>query len=171
MNRLILLLVLLSGFLSGYLIGDYRGKDARETLKKAAEAGKTLDSDREAAIVKLKTELGGINDRHQRELEAVCKENALKVSAWRRTKDSLDEKIRTATARITESDARLKALVTRRDASTGSEEASLNLEIAHLRKEREDLRREIEGNTCLQTRVPHSVFEALNAASVEGKNQ
>jgi len=168
MNKFVLLLVLISGFLSGYLIGDYRGKDARETLKKAVETGKTLDTERDAAITKLKTELGGINDKHQHELEAIRKESALKVSEWRRTKDALDDKIKQATAKLADSDSRLKALVARRDDSTGAEEASLDLEIAQLRKEREDLRREIEGNACLQARVPHSVFDALNVANAGG---
>jgi hypothetical protein len=168
MNKLILLLVLISGFLSGYLIGDYRGRDARETLKKAAATGKALDSERETAITQLKTELGNINDKHQRELETIRKENAARASEWRRTKDTLDDNIQLSNTKITESDNRLKALVAKRDGTTGAEEARLNLEIAQLRKEREALRREIEGNTCLQTKVPHSVFEALNETKTAG---
>jgi hypothetical protein len=169
MNRFILLLVLISGLLSGYLIGDYRGRDARETLKKATETGKTLEAERNTAITELKTELGNINNKHQRELETVRKENAIRVTEWRRTKDALDDKIKLANSKITESDTRLKTLVELRDGSTGAEEASLNLEIAHLRKERENLRREIEGNTCLQTNVPRSVFEALNETKTGGE--
>lgn len=168
MNKYILLLVLVSGFLSGYLVGDYRGRDARETLRMAAETGRTLDTERAAAIVKLKTELGDISDRHRHELESVRKENAAKVAEWRRTQNALRDQISLATAKISESDTRLKTLVEQRDAATGKEEASLNLEIAHLRKEREELRREIEGNTCLQTRVPHSVFDALNETNTGG---
>ena len=169
MNRFILLLVLISGFLSGYMIGDYRGKDARETLKKAVETGKTLDTERDATITRLKTELGGINDKHQRELESIRKENAIKVSEWRRTKDTLDDKIKLATTRLANSDARLKTLVSQRDRATGAEEASLDMEIARLRKEREDLRREIEGNVCLEARVPRSVFDALNDVNASGR--
>jgi chromosome segregation ATPase len=164
MNKFILLLVLISGFLSGYLIGDYRSKNARETLKMAFETGKTLDSEQEAAIAQLRTQLDGINNKHQRELDTIRKENALKVAEWRRTKDTLDDKIKSANASIEESDTRLKALVAQRDGSSGTEEAGLNLEIARLRKERENLRREIEGNACLQARVPHSVFNALGDA-------
>jgi chromosome segregation ATPase len=168
MNKFVLLLVLISGFLSGYLIGDYRGRGARETLRMAAETGKTLDSEREAAIAKLKTELGSINDKQQRELDNVRLENAIKASGWRRTKEALDEKIKRTNSRIAESDAQLKALVEQRDAATGTEEAKLTQQIAQLRKEREELRREIEGNTCLQTKVPSSVFDALNQTSTGG---
>lgn len=164
MNKFILLLVLISGFLSGYLIGDYRGKNARETLRMAFETGKTLDSEQEAAIAQLRTQLDGINNKHQRELDAVRKENALKVAEWRRTKDTLEDKIKSANASIEESDTRLKALVAQRDGTSGAEETNLNMEIARLRKERENLRREIEGNACLQARVPHSVFSALGDA-------
>lgn len=169
MRNFILLLVLISGFLSGYLIGDYRGKDARESLKKAIETGKTLDTERETTLSQLKTELDGINDKHHRELEAIRKENASRITAWLRTKDGLDDKIKRSTAKLTESDIRLKTLVTQRDAASGAEKDRLDMEIERLRKERENLRREVEGNACLQTRVPHSVFDALNEANAEGR--
>jgi chromosome segregation ATPase len=167
MNRFILLLVLVSGFLSGYLIGDYRGKNARETLQKVVETEKTLDTERKSAIAKLQSDLSGLNDKHNKELEAIRKDNIVKVAEWRRTKEALDEKIKHSTDKLNESDARLKSLVAQRDGAAGKDEASLNLEIAHLRKEREDLRREIEGNTCLQARVPHSVFNALNETNTD----
>lgn len=169
MSKFILLLVLIAGFLSGYMIGDYRGKDARETLQKAAETGKTLDTERDAAIAQLKTELDGINDKRHRELEAIRKDNASKTAAWRRSQDTLDDQIKRSSSKLAESDTRLKTLVAQRDGATGAEKASLDLKIANLRKEREDLRRDIEGNACLQARVPHSVFDALNEAHAGGE--
>lgn len=168
MKNLILLLVLISGFLSGYLIGDYRNKDAREALKKAIETGKTLDSERETAITKLKTELDGINEKHHRELEAIRKNSDSKIDAWRRAKDGLNDNIKHSTAKLAESDTELKSLVSQRDSASGADKARLDLEIARLRKERDDLRREIEGSACLQARVPHSVFDALNEADAAG---
>lgn len=168
MRNLILLLVLVSGFLSGYLIGDYRGKAARETLQQAIETGKTLDADRETTIARLKTELDGINDKHHRELEAIRRNSASKAAEWRRTKDGLDDDIRLSTAKLAVSDTRLKALVTRRDSASGAEQTRLDPEIERLRKERDELRREIEGNTCLQARVPHGVFDALQVANAAG---
>jgi chromosome segregation ATPase len=168
MNKYILLLVLISGFLSGYLIGDYRGSYARESLKMAVETGKVLVSEREATLTQLKAELDGIADKHQRELEVIRKDNANKAAEWRRTRNGLDDSIKRATAKLNESDIRLKSLVARRDGTSGSVRASLDLEIAHLQKERDNLKQEIEGNACLQTRLPHSVFEALNETKVAG---
>jgi len=169
MNKFILLLVLISGFLSGYLIGDFRGSSSRESLKKAVETGKTLASERETAITQLNAELDGINDKHRRELETIQKNNASRVSEWRRTKASLDDNIKRSTAILNESDTRLKSLVARRDAASGTEKNNLDLEIARLQKERGDMQRDIEGNACLQARVPHSVFDALNETTAAGR--
>lgn len=171
MRNFVLLLVLVSGFLSGYLIGDYRNKDAREALQKAIETGKTLDSERETTIARLKTELDGINDKHHRELEAIRKNNESKMAEWRRAKDGLDNDIKRSTARLSESDSRLKSLAAQRDAASGADRTRLDLEIVRLRKARDDLRREIEGSECLQARVPHSVFDALNEANAAGSKE
>jgi DNA repair exonuclease SbcCD ATPase subunit len=169
MNKFVLLLVLLSGFLSGYLIGDYRGKDARETLKKAVEIGKVLDTERDATIAKLKNELGDINDKHLHELDAIRKDTEAKTSEWRRAKDALDERIKRSTVQLSDSDSKLKSLATLREDATGNEKDTLDQEIAQLRKQRENLRREIEGNACLHAQVPHSVFDALNETITGGR--
>jgi DNA repair exonuclease SbcCD ATPase subunit len=170
MKNFTLLLILVSGLLAGYMIGDYRGKDARESLQKAIETGKNLDTERAATLAKLKTELDDINDLHRRKLEAIRKDNESRMAAWRRTKSGLDDKIKHSTAKLAEFDNRLKTLAALRDAASGAETDQLNLQIERLRKEREDLRRKIEGNACLQTRVPQSVFDALNETNpVEGK--
>jgi hypothetical protein len=169
MRNFILLLVLISGFLSGYLIGDYRGRDARESLKKAVETGNTLASEREISIARLKEDLDTINDKQHRELETIRENNLSKTAEWRRAKGSLDDRNRRATAKLDESYTRLKTLISQRDGASASEKASFGLEIARLQKEREDLRREIEGNACLQARVPHSVSDALNDASIPGR--
>lgn len=164
MKNIVLLLVLISGFLSGYLIGDYRGKDARESLKKAVETGNQLDAERETAITQLKWELDGINDKHRRELESIRKQNDYKASEWHRAKDGLDDNIKRATAKLNESDTRLKSLIAQRDGSSGAGKAGLDQEISRLQKERDNIRQEIESTACLQARVPHSVFDALNEA-------
>jgi hypothetical protein len=168
MKNFTLLLVLVSGFLSGYLIGDYRGKAARETLQKAIETGKTLDADRETTIARLQTELEGVNDKHYRELDAIRRNSASKAAEWRRTKNGLDDDIRLSTAKLVVSDAKLKSLIAQRDSASGTDRAALDLEIERLRKERDELRKEIEGNTCLQARVPHGVFDALQVAKAPG---
>jgi peptidoglycan hydrolase CwlO-like protein len=168
MRNFVLLLVLVAGLLAGYFVGDYRGRDAREALKKAIETGKTLDSERETAISRLKTELEGINEKHQRELSAIRKQNDSKVAEWRRTKESLENAIKLTTAKLNASDGQLKSLVNQRDGATGTEKARLNLEIERLKKEQANLRQEIEGSACLQARVPHGVFDALNETIVAG---
>jgi chromosome segregation ATPase len=169
MRNFVLLLVLISGFLSGYLIGDYRGRIARESLKKAVDTGKTLDSEREATITQLRKELEGINDKHLRELETVRKNSAAKAAEWRREKDSLGDKIKLTTAKLNDFDTQLKSLAAKRDGASAAEKAGIDLEISRLRKERDDLRREVEGNACLQTVVPHSVSETLNEESIAGR--
>ncbi len=168
MKNLMLLLVLVSGFLSGYLIGDFRGDAARDALQKAIETGKTLEAGRETTIARLKTELDGINDKHNRELEAVRKNSASRAAEWRRTKNGLDDNLRLSTAKLVVSDAKLKSLIAQRDSASGTDSAKLDLEIERLRKERDELRREIEGNTCLQAQVPHGVFDALQVANAAG---
>lgn len=168
MKNFTLLLVLASGFLSGYLIGDYRGKAARETLQKAIETGKTLDADRENTIARLQTELKGVNDKHHRELDAIRRNSVSKTTEWQRTKDGLDDNIKHSAAKLVVSDAKLKSLIARRDGAFGADRAGLDLEIGRLRKERDELRKEIEGNTCLQARVPHGVFDALQVADAAG---
>ncbi len=168
MRNFVLLLVLISGFLSGYLLSNYLNKDAREALKKAIATGKTLDSEREATVTRLQTELDSINEKHRRELEAVRKSSDARMAEWRRAQGSLDNDIKRSNAKLAESDARLKALGTQRDAASGTDRARLDQEIVRLRKERDDLRQEIEGSECLQARVPHSVFDALNETDAGG---
>lgn len=171
MNKFILLLVLLSGFLSGYFIGDYRSRAARETLWKATETGKVLDTERDITIAKLKTELGDISNKHQNELYAIRKDNETRTTEWRRAKDALDNRIKRSSAQLTASDSKLKSLANLREEASGNEKDALDQEIAQLRKRRENLRREIEGNACLQAQVPHSVFEALNEVNTSGRKQ
>jgi chromosome segregation ATPase len=162
MRNLTLLLVLVSGLLAGYLIGDYRGKNAREALNKAIETGKTLDAEREAILASLKAELDTINDRHHRELETMRSENASRMAAWRRSRNDLDSAINNSSAQLAESDSKLKALISQHEHASAPDKARLAAEIEQLRKEQEVLRREIDASACLQARVPHSVFEALN---------
>ncbi|OIR04235.1 hypothetical protein GALL_137170 [mine drainage metagenome] len=166
MKNFILLLVLVSGLLAGYLVGDYRGRDAREALDKAIETGKTLDVERMTTISRLKTELEGIAEGHRQELAAIRKDNDVKVARWRGTKSNLADTMKHATAALAESDDRLKSLAIQRDGASGTDKARFEQEIARLRTEQETLRQESTGNACLQARAPHSVFEALNETKV-----
>ena len=166
MKNLILLLVLVSGLLAGYLVGDYRGRDAREALGKAIEAGKALDAERMTTISRLKTELEGIDEEHRRSLAAIRADNDTRVARWRNTKSNLADAMKRATATLAESDDRLESLAIQRDSASGADKARIAQEIAHLRTEQENLRQESTGNACLQARAPRSVFEALNETKV-----
>ena len=166
MKNFILLLVLVSGLLAGYLVGDYRGRDAREALDKAIETGRTLDAERMTAISRLKTELEGIDAEHRQELAAIRRESDSRMARWRSTKSNLPGAINHAAAALAESDDRLTLLATQRDRASGAEKTRLEREIARLRTEQETLRQESTGNACLQARAPHSVFEALNETKV-----
>ena len=168
MRNFILLLVLCSGFLSGYLVGDYRGKNARDALQRAMETGKTLDAERETTISRLKTELDSINETHRQELEAIRKENNSRIALWRRSKGGLNEQIRRSSVDLYLANTRMASLTSQRSVANGADATRLDMEIGRLRKERDNLRSEIDGNTCLQTPIPESVFEALNETNTQG---
>lgn len=168
MKNLTLLLVLVSGLLAGYLVGDYRGRQAREALQQAIETGKTLDIERQTALSQLKRELDGINATHQQELDAIRHRSATREAAWHRARSELGEQAKRSEAQLAATDARLETLIARRNTATGNEKASLDQQIVRLQQERDELRSEIEGQTCLQTRVPHAVAEALNETGANG---
>lgn len=168
MKNFTILLVLVAGLLAGYLIGDYRGKHARAALQQAIETGKTLEIERHTELTRLERELDDINATHRQELEAIRRNNAAREAAWRRTRNELNEQTDRTKAQLAATDSRLEALTAKRNATTGNEKTGLDQQIARLQHERDELRSEIEGNTCLQTRVPHGVAEALNEARANG---
>jgi uncharacterized protein YdcH (DUF465 family) len=171
MKNSILSLVLISGLLAGYLIGDFRGKDVRESLQKTIATGKLAAADREATIAQLKTELNGINEKHLRELATIRKDYEAKTAAWRHNKARLKDNIKRSTRKLAESTNKLKSLVAQADSASETEKARLEMEIARLRKQQAELRDEIEGNACLQVQVPQSVFESLNQTSAAGSKK
>ncbi|BCK87296.1 hypothetical protein MIZ01_1068 [Sideroxyarcus emersonii] len=168
MKNLTLLLVLVSGLLAGYQIGDYRGKHAREALQQAIETGKSLDLERRTALTRLEHQLDDINANHRQQLEAIRRNSANREAAWHRARNELGEQATRSKAQLAATDSRLEALTARRNSATGDEQASLDQQIARLQQERNELRSEIEGNACLQTRVPHGVAEALNETAANG---
>jgi small-conductance mechanosensitive channel len=167
MKNLTLLLVLTAGLLAGYLIGDYRGKAARESLQKVIATGETLASEREATVARLKTELAGIDEKRRRDLDAVRRDDAARATAWQHSKDDLSNEIGRSRSKLTASDARLKTLVAQRNSARGTEKIRIAAEIARLQQEQAILRKEIEGNACLHTQIPHGVVEALNETHVD----
>lgn len=168
MRNLVLLLMLVCGLVTGYFIGDYRGKDARKALEKAVETGKALERDREAAIVALKKDLDDINAKHERDIELSRKDFEARRAEWGRAKVGLDATIKRQTGKLAEANRNIDDLATKLGGSVGAEKERLEQEIARLRKSRDDLQREVEGNRCLKTQIPRSVVDALGGASERG---
>lgn len=163
MRNLLLLLILISGLLAGYLIGDYRGKEARKALELAIETGKKLETERLDTIAKLEAELNGIHAKYKQQLDALNKEYAAKETEWRKTKAELDTKIRHLKAESAKIDAKLKGLVLQLSNATGPERDALLREIASLQQELANIQIEIDGNQCLKTRIPGNVIKLLNS--------
>lgn len=168
MRNFVLLLVLGCGMASGYFVGDYRGKEARAALEKAIAMGMALDREREAVIASLRKDLADIDAKYQRDLEASRRDYEARSVEWQRAKAGLDETIRRQTARIAAANQDLEKLRGQLDGATGDERVKLEQEIARLRKVRADLQRELDGNRCLGTPVPQSVFDALGGAANRG---
>lgn len=169
MDKFILLLVLVCGFLAGYLIGDYRGGSARETLKEVENTGKVLDTEREATIAKLNQELEGINSKHRHELDALRKHSTAKSAAWRNAKDELEDQIKLGRTRLAELEYKLQSIISKRANAPSAELPRMDAEIEDLLKQREALQTEIKSNSCLQTQVPDTVVNALTEANTAGK--
>lgn len=169
MKNFLLLLVLISGLVAGYFVGDYRGKAAREALDKMVATEKKLNEELQAAVSKLQTDLDDIGKQHQQEIAALRKSNDSKVAEWRRTKAGLEETIRKNNAKLAEADDQIKIKEKERDAASGEEKAKLNQEIASLKKEREVLVQQNNSTSCLQSRIPQSVFDALKDTNAAGR--
>lgn len=168
MKNLLLLLVLVCGLAAGYFVGDYRGKEARLALEKAIETGRTVEREREAALLALKKELDEINTKYRHDLDASRQDYAARSAEWERAKAGLDETIRRQSDKLAAANRNIEQLTSRLGASSGPERERLEQEIARLRKQSAELQRELEGNRCLKTAVPRSVLEALDQAMEKG---
>jgi DNA repair exonuclease SbcCD ATPase subunit len=161
MRNLLLLSILLAGGMAGYLIGDYRGKSAREALAQTIETGKKLDQERQTAIAKLETDLNSINEKHQQEIEESRKEYDTKSAEWQREKAGLTRKIGRLKTEYAEKAAELKKLIGQLDGTTGTAREELERKIERLQTELGLISSQIEGNACLSVQVPQSVHDAL----------
>ena len=161
MRNLLLLLILISGLVAGYFIGDYRGKSARQALEAAIKTGEKLDTERRDAIAKLEMELRSIDAKHRLALEESRKEYDSKAAEWQREKAGLDDKIRRLNVKRVANDAELKILNEKLGSASGAEKERLEREIERLRITQGLLAQQIEGNACLKIQVPQSVHDAL----------
>jgi DNA repair exonuclease SbcCD ATPase subunit len=162
MRNLLLLLILLAGGLAGYLIGDYRGKAAREALQEAVDKGNLALTEQKKAMLQLETRLRDIGDTHQQELEKIRTDYDAKSAEWRREKAGLTEKINKLRSVYAEKAAELERLIGQLDGVTGTAREALESKIERLQTELGLISLQIEGNACLGVRVPQSVHDALS---------
>lgn len=162
MRNLLMLLVLLAGGLAGYLIGDYSGKAAREALQEAIDKGKVVLAEQQKTSLQLETRLREIGNAHQEELERIRTDYDTKSAEWQREKTRLNERISRLTAERSSNASRLQTLEESIKNASGPEKERLQREIELLRIRQIELSQQIEGNACLNVRVPQSVHDALS---------
>ena len=170
-RNIVLLLVLVTGLVAGYFIGDYRGRAAREALQKTIATGQSIDDELRTANASLKAELERVNGRHAQDIERLRAEYSENSVEWQQTKRGLDGTIRLQHARLVALNRSLDELIAQLGRSHGAEKAQLEQKIAILRNDIDFLLREANGNACLQTQVPNSVIETLNGTDKAGSNR
>lgn len=161
-------MVLVAGLVSGYFVGDYRSKDAREALERAIVTGKTIEQERLATIAALNADLKAASEKYTRDIDAIRKDYEAKSIEWQRVKAGLNETINRQRTSLANLNTKVAELMEKSGASTGAEKEKLEHEIARLRKERAELEREMNGNVCLETQVPRSVHKALGGMDKKG---
>jgi chromosome segregation ATPase len=171
LKNILLLLVLLSGLISGYFIGDYRGRAAREALEKTIATGQSIDDELRTANTTLKAELAGVNGRHAQGIERLRADFSEKSAEWQHTKNGLDGTIRLQNARLVALNGALGELISQLGRSHGAEKVQLEQKIAILKNDIDLLLREVNGNACLKTQVPASVIETINGPGKLGSNR
>ena len=171
MRNTVPLLVLISGFISGYFIGDYRGEAARLALENATKTGQSLEHELHAANTSLKNDLDALNARYKRDIEKLNGEYYAKSVEWQRIKMGLDDTISRQNSKLAELNSALNELVVRLGGASGVEKVALEQKIALIKKDIDELLREINGNACLEQQVPHSVLDTLSGANQVGSRK
>lgn len=161
MKSILLILVLISGVISGYFIGDYRGKASRIALAKAIEAGQVALKEREASLVLLKRDLETVNVKYKEDLAKLGVDYEKRTAEWERTKSTLDDTISTQNKKLAELNGDLAQLLVSVGAATGSDKKQIEKKIEFLTKTIASLRGNLDANLCLKMPVPHEVLVAL----------
>lgn len=171
MKTITLFMILLSGLVSGYFIGDYRGRHARIALENTIKAGTAADRELQNAKENLQAELAEVNHRQQRELEMLRADHSAKSAEWARVREGLNDTVRRQHKKLAELDGVLAELVAKLGGSAGAEKRLLEQNIALLKRDIDALVREVNGNTCLDKPVPYSVVNALNGSLQRGSKE
>lgn len=161
MKSLVLILILISGAVSGYFLGDYRGRESRIALEKAIETGKILLGEREASLVLLKRDLAAIDGKYQREMAQLGLDYEKKTAEWEQAKSTLDSTISTQNKKLAELNGDLAKLLVAAGAASGSDKKQVEKKIETLTQTIAALRGNLDGNICLKTPVPRDVLAAL----------
>lgn len=162
MRNLLLLLILVSGLLAGYLIGDFRGKEARKALELAIEKGKILDKERLTTIAKLEADLSDTHAKYKQQIDALNKVYDGKETKWRETVAGLEATIGRLKAKRTAIETELKELIEQLNSATGEKKEAVAKRIETLKKMLAEIQVEIDGNQCFKTPVPGNVVDLLN---------
>lgn len=170
MKNVVLLLILISGFVSGYFVGDYRGKEARQALKDVLRTGQSIDEELRSANTHLKSELATVDDKYKQDMATLNSEYRDKSVEWQRTKDRFDDTIRRQNARLAELNGVLGELIKKLGRSEGTDKTQLEQKITILRNDIDALLREMNGNACLKAQVPPGVIDVLNGSNQLGRN-
>lgn len=168
MKNFVRLLMLVSGLLAGYFVGDYRGSETRRALEEAVRMGQSLDRELQESHATLQAELSGVSRRHAEELASLRTEYARKSAEWQQTRQGLDATIHYQSTKLAAHNRMLDELLEQLGSTDGAERAGVEQKIAILRSDIDGLLRELNGNACLKTAVPHSVLDSLNGTRQMG---
>lgn len=161
-KNIVMLIVLVCALVTGYFIGDYRGREARRALEEAARMGQDIDRELREANASLNSDLNGVNARHAQEMQKLHEEYASQSAEWHGVKQGLTGTIRQQNAQLAEHNRMLDELLARLGRADGAEKVAMEQKVAMLRQDIDTLLRELNGNTCLRTPVPQAVIDTLN---------
>lgn len=164
-------LIIISCLVTGYVIGDYRGSQAREALQQTIVKGQAVERELQQANAELKGELAVVEEGYRQDMDKLRGEYTRASAEWQRTRQGLDGALKLQKAKLAELNGGLDELIARLGGAEGAEKVLLEQKVAILRSDIERLLREVNGNSCLQTRVPTSVVETLNGTSSRGDNR
>lgn len=161
MKSIALILVLIAGAVSGYFLGDYRGRESRIALEKAIETGKIALKERDASVALLKRDLDAINSKYNEDIAQLNIDYEKRTAEWEHTKSVLDETIGKQSKKLAELNSDLAQLLVAAGAATGSDKKQVEKKIESLTKTIASLRGNIDANLCLKTPVPLEVLNAI----------
>ncbi len=162
MQNILLAAVLIAGLITGYFVGNYRGKSAQETLMQAITKGESLNKILTEANTNLKRDLIDIENKRKFELEENRKKFEVRNAEWLADKANLKEKIKTLRGELNDSGQKIDNLRTQlASAPTIEDKNRLEYELEQEKKKYQDVKIKFEGEKCREVLVPQSVLDIL----------